>query len=98
MSSPRWHEIDGQRLRRERLALALSHKELADRAGLAPGSIANWENGRNRIRADSLALLSAALGIKPEWLTTWPETDGKTAGNTETRQKAENAPQGRTER
>ena len=51
---------DGKRLRRRRTAKGLTIPQLAERAGLAVGTISNAENGRD-VRVTSLRAIAGAL-------------------------------------
>ena len=68
MKSPTWYYIDGARLRSARQSKGYSQIQLADAAGVAQSSIANWEHDRSRIRRDSLALIAEALDVAPDSL------------------------------
>lgn len=59
----------GERIRRLRLGLGLGQVELAERIGLATGSLSMLENGRMPFDGVILDALSAVLGCSPEYLT-----------------------------
>lgn len=56
-----------ERLRNAREALNLTQPELAERAGVSPGTIGNLE-AEIRKEPRSLLAIAAALGVHPEWL------------------------------
>lgn len=58
----------GHRLKERRRALGLSQKELAQRLGITPAAISNYESGQNAIREDILVKLFAALDMEPNYL------------------------------
>src|SRR4030081_1498558 len=54
----------GELLRAHRRAVELTQEELAERAGISPQSISEWERGGKHVpRRDTLALLVRALGL-----------------------------------
>jgi transcriptional regulator with XRE-family HTH domain len=53
----------GRRLRRRRVALSLSLKDLAERTNMSPARLAGYETGRRHIAAATLVRLAAALAI-----------------------------------
>lgn len=55
----------GQRLRRQRLAQALTQKDLAERAGVAPGTVKNLE-GKGVSSLESTIRIVMALGLVDE--------------------------------
>jgi transcriptional regulator with XRE-family HTH domain len=52
-------------LLRARLRAQLTQVELAERAGLAPQAVSNYENGRFTPRALTLSRLAIAMGLDP---------------------------------
>ena|ERR1017187_8075112 len=65
------------RLRELREAAGLSQAELAERAGLSKGGIADLEQDRNRPTWDSVQKLAAALGVSCEAFNEPAESDEK---------------------
>jgi DNA-binding transcriptional regulator YiaG len=57
----------GGRIKRARLRLDLSQKQLADRLGVSVESIGNWETGRREPQLRWRALADA-LEVQVEWL------------------------------
>lgn len=55
----------GQRLKRQRLAQALTQKDLAERAGVAPGTVKNLE-GKGVSSLESTIRIVMALGLVDE--------------------------------
>jgi transcriptional regulator with XRE-family HTH domain len=55
----------GRRVRERRTALRLTQDALASELGLQRTSIANLERGRQRISAEAVAILAAALRVSP---------------------------------
>ena len=62
--------FDPVRLRSLRLAAGLTQRQLAQRAGVAPGRIGDWERGRFRPEPASLTRLAQALAVTPAALQT----------------------------
>jgi transcriptional regulator with XRE-family HTH domain len=65
------------RLRELREAANLSQAELAERAGLSKGGIADLEQNRNRPTWDSVQKLAVALGVSCEAFNEPAESDEK---------------------
>jgi len=63
-----WEETTGARVRRYREKAALSIRELAEIAELAPASIWNIETGRHKARPSSIRKLAKALQVRPDEL------------------------------
>ena len=53
----------GQRLQRLRQAAGLSQSQLARAAGVPPGSLKNWEQGRRLPQLDAACRLARAVGV-----------------------------------
>jgi transcriptional regulator with XRE-family HTH domain len=62
-------ETVGERVRRQRKALKLEQKDLADRSGVGIATVARIEAGASP-REDTLAKLAKALGAPVGWLRT----------------------------
>lgn len=60
----------GERIRELRKALGLTQKEFADRIGIKPTSIANYENGRNDPIDAVVSLICREFGVSEAWLRT----------------------------
>ena len=59
---------DRVKLARERAKL--TQKELADRVGIRPQAVSQWESGDTKsLRGPSLARAADALGVNPIWLS-----------------------------
>lgn len=56
------------RLIEARIARAMSQTDLAHGAGIAPGQISRYEQGKNVPRPHILAKLAGVLGVTAEWL------------------------------
>jgi ribosome-binding protein aMBF1 (putative translation factor) len=53
----------GERLRRRRVSLGLTHRELADAAESTAQQVRQWEDGISRIEAIRLRKLAEILGV-----------------------------------
>lgn len=62
------HAAVGLRVRHMRELLDLSQEELAKRAGISRGSLANIETGRQRLLLDNVEDLAKAIGTTPKAL------------------------------
>lgn len=62
--------FEPDRLRALRHAAKLTQEQLAERAGLPPRTIVQYENGHRAPYATRLAALASALGVTPVALTT----------------------------
>lgn len=62
--------FDPARLRALRLAAGLTQAALAERVGVVPGRIGDWEQGRFRPLAGTLARIATALDSTPAALQT----------------------------
>lgn len=58
----------GERIRDLRLSAGLSQVELGQRVDLDHKTISRYENGLRNVGIDEVALLSRALGVRPERL------------------------------
>lgn len=58
----------GKRIRKYRVELGLSQRQLAEKIGVSNGRVSNWEQGLNRPDADMLADLCYALQVSPSSL------------------------------
>ena len=56
------------RLIEARREAGLSHRDLAKKAGVSPGTISGLENAHHDVTTDKLARIALALGIEPCWL------------------------------
>ena len=56
--------LTGDKLRALRAMRGISQAELAERAGVAPASIASFETGKSDIRASTIRKLCEALNVK----------------------------------
>ncbi|KQS80249.1 transcriptional regulator [Rhizobium sp. Leaf384] len=65
------HDTDtaGGRLFRARGALNLSLDDLAERLGVPPDTVSDWERDRSAPEGETLALLADLLGVTSLWLT-----------------------------
>ena len=57
----------GQRLRQRRMDLGMSRAELAERLGVSPSAIGNYETDQNTVRSDLLPRLFQALRVDPNY-------------------------------
>ncbi|MBA4188256.1 MAG: hypothetical protein C0467_09650 [Planctomycetaceae bacterium] len=67
-------ETLGQRLARLRSATGVTQEQLAEKAGVAMGSVRNWEQDHRRPRADAALRLARALGVTVEELLVLPSS------------------------
>lgn len=58
----------GGRLWRARDAINLSARDLAQRLGVRPETVASWERDRAEPRTSRLFMLAGVLGVTPAWL------------------------------
>jgi transcriptional regulator with XRE-family HTH domain len=58
----------GARLELARREAKLTHRALAKRAGVSPGTISGLENGQHDATTEKIARIAAALDIQPCWL------------------------------
>ena len=58
----------GERIRELRKSLGLTQKEFADRIGIKPTAIANYENGRNAPIDAVVSLICREFGVSEAWL------------------------------
>ncbi len=68
----------GDRLAGAREASGLTQKDLANKLGVKPSVISNWENDIKEPRANRLQMMSGILGVSLTWLLTG-EGDGPDA-------------------
>ena len=61
-------QIDGAKLRDLREARFLSHRELADMAGVSPTTVLNLENEQGEPQRRTIRKLAGALGVEPATL------------------------------
>ena len=57
--------IDGEKLKTLREARFLSHRELAERAGVSPTTVLNLEAGKAEPQRRTVRKLAQALGVDP---------------------------------
>lgn len=58
------------RIKLARKEAKLTQKELADRVGIRPQAVSQWESGDTKsLRGPSLARAAEALGVNPIWLS-----------------------------
>ena len=75
------HEVSavvGGRIRRVRLERGMSQRELATMVGVVQAAVSFWERGQRPITVDDLALVAAALQVRPADLL--PEATGEDGG------------------
>lgn len=60
----------GERIRELRKSLGLTQKDFADRIGIKPSAIANYENGRNDPIDAVVSLICREFGVSESWLRT----------------------------
>lgn len=61
-------KIVGQRIRKRRLGLEINQKELADRVGISPSAINQYEKGDKIPSTETLVKLAQELGITTDYL------------------------------
>ena len=59
-------ETLGQHVRKRRLALKLTQKEIANRLGVDPLTVLNWEKGHTKPPIDSTPAIVRLLGYEPD--------------------------------
>lgn len=64
------HATLGDRIAAGREAAGLSQSELAQRLGVRPKTLRDWENDLSEPRANRLQMLAALLGVSLRWLLT----------------------------
>lgn len=64
----------GLRIRAAREYAGMDQAELAERAGIARGTISAAERGHRTPQRASLTLIAFATGVDPDWLRTGEET------------------------
>jgi len=55
--------LTGQKLRAIRSLKGMSQREVAERAGISPASLATFESGRSDMRAGTIVKLCEAMGV-----------------------------------
>lgn len=58
----------GRRVRKDRVAYPMTQQQLADKLGFTRASIANLENGRQRVLAHDILKIAKAIGATYTWL------------------------------
>ena len=58
-------QIDGEKLRTIREKRFLSHRELAQRAGVSPTTVLNLEKEQTESQRRTVRKIAAALGVEP---------------------------------
>ncbi|MBL9045154.1 MAG: helix-turn-helix transcriptional regulator [Myxococcales bacterium] len=56
------------RLIEARREAGLSHRDLAKKAGVSPGTISGLENAHHDVTTEKLARIALALSVEPCWL------------------------------
>lgn len=57
------------RIKLAREKAGLTQKDLADRVGVKPQAVSQWESGKTKsLRGPSLARAAEAMGVSPIWL------------------------------
>ena len=82
--SEKLYELVGQKVERQRREAKLSQTQLAQRCGLARGSIANIESGNQRPTLHTLWSLADALGVDMRLLLPSRDEFLKSEGHTST--------------
>lgn len=59
-------QIDGEKLRAIREERFLSHRELAQRAGVSPTTVLNLEKEQAEPQRRTIRKLASALGVEPQ--------------------------------
>lgn len=63
-------------LKKRRIELGLTMKEVADKVGVSEGTISRWESGEiANMRRDKIMALANALKISPSVVMGWDEPD-----------------------
>lgn len=66
----------GTLIKEARLQKGYTQEELADLVGVKKSAVAKWENGRvSEIKRSNLKMLAESLGINPNSLLGWSETE-----------------------
>ena len=79
----------GRIIHDRRIELRMTMKELSEKVGVAEGTISRWESGEiKNMRRDAVAALSKALGIPPQILMGWDDSDNPNQIDPETMQLA----------
>jgi len=61
----------GEKLRARREGLGLEQLEIAQRVGVVPSCVSEWESGRMRPKRHRLPALAKALRVSASRLTQW---------------------------
>jgi transcriptional regulator with XRE-family HTH domain len=56
------------RIREARLALNLTEEDLANRLGVGPETVTEWESGDRDPRSNRVIMLAGVLGVSAHWL------------------------------
>lgn len=59
-------QIDGEKLRSIREERFLSHRELAQRAGVSPTTVLNLEKEQTESQRRTVRKIASALGVEPQ--------------------------------
>ena len=70
--------IDIKRLRKRRLALGLSFRDLEVKTGLAKSTIHRIENGKVTPDIKTIEKLAKGLNVIPQYITGWTRNEGET--------------------
>ena len=68
----------GLRIKNKRLELGISQEELASRLGLrSKSTICKIERGEDNLTTDSIKKYADALGVTPDYLVGWEDSNGQ---------------------
>ena len=65
--------VNGEKLRTLRDEHFLSHRELANRAGVSPTTVLNLEAGKGEAQRRTIRKVAEALGVEPQQLVKKPD-------------------------